>query len=173
MTNSRASRTAIRCQSALKETGSITEPWRELVYADEVPLLQNNDNSTKKIVVDRFEGTADSSVSQDYILKLGSYVNKTVGELKQAILTTIKPFSYKASLCIQVEGNVIEACRNWNNDSFIIKQGATVCTVCVKNIYDNGKWAFVEVFSYVYDKYVGVIGNGRWQQMKKVSLVDV
>lgn len=152
---------------------SATKTFRELAYADEVPVLQDNGNGTKKIVVDRFEGTSDSSVSQDYIQRLGNYANKTVGELKQAILDIIKPFSYKASICIQAGGDIIEACRNWSNDSFIINPGSIVCTICIKNIFDNGKWAFVEVFSYVHENYVGVIANGRWLPMKKVSLIDV
>lgn len=173
MTSSRASRTAIRCQSALKETGVINEPWRELAYADEVPVLKDNGNNTKKITVDRFEGTSDSSVSQDYIQDLGSYTNRTVGELKQTILDSISIFNYKACIYIRITGHMIKACQNWENDSYVIEPGGTLNTICIRNIYDRGRWAFIEMFSYGYDKYVTFLSNGKWMPMKKVSLIDV
>lgn len=172
MTSSRASRTAIRCQSALKETGEINEPWRELAYADEVPILKDNGNNTKKIVVDRLEGVADSSVSQDYIQNLGSYVNRTVGELKQAILDAIRTFDLKACIYIRAEGHIIRACQNWANDSYVIEPGGTLNTICIRNIYGRGSWAFIEIFSYGYDKYVTFLSNTRWMPMKKVNLID-
>lgn len=166
-------RAAVRCQHNLQAIGSITEPWRELAYTDEVPLLQDNGNNTTKITVDRLEGTADSSVSQDYIRNLGNFTRKTVGELKQAILDTIKLFPGKAFICIRVGGQLINACRNWSNDNYVIEPGAEMNTICVSNIYSNAQWAFVEIWSYAMDKYVTFISNGKWMPMKKVNLIDV
>lgn len=147
--------------------------FRELAYTDETPLLQDNGNNTKKIVVDRVEGTADSSVSQDYIQDLGIFTNKTAGELKQAILDAISTFNSKACIYIRFGGNVVKACQNWANDSYVIEPGGTLNTICIRNIYDRGRWAFIEIFSYGYDKYVTFLSNGKWMPMKKVSLVDV
>lgn len=75
MTSSRASRTAIRCQSALKETGEINEPWRELAYADEVPIL-NSDGTI----------SVTSRQTQELLTTyLGDMRGSTVGEIKEAI----------------------------------------------------------------------------------------
>lgn len=75
MSSSRASRTAIRCQSALKETGEINEPWRELAYADEVPIL-NSDGTI----------SVTSRQTQELLTTdLGDMRGSTVGEIKEAI----------------------------------------------------------------------------------------
>lgn len=166
-------RLQFRAQAGLNSTTPITTSWREIPYVDETPLLQDNGNNTKKISVDRLEGTADSSVSQDYIQNLGDYTNKTAGELKQAILNAISTFNSKACIYIRVQGNISKACQNWANDSYVIEPGETLNTICIRNIYDRGRWAFIEIFSYGYDKYVTFLSNGRWMPMKKVSLVDV
>lgn len=165
-------RIAYRGSGDLNSTTPITRSWREIPYVDETPLLQDNGNNTKKIVVDRLEGVADSSVSQDYIQDLGSYVNRTVGELKQAILDAIRTFNLKACIYIRAEGHIIKACQNWGNDSYVIEPGAALNTICIRNIYSRGSLAFVEIFSYGYDKYVTYISNGNWMPMKKVNLID-
>lgn len=170
---SQIKRIAYRGSGDLNSTTPITTSWREIPYVDETPLLQDNGNNTKKISVDRLEGTADSSVSQDYIQNLGDYTNKTAGELKQAILNAISTFNSKACIYIRVQGNISKACQNWANDSYVIEPGETLNTICIRNIYDRGRWAFIEIFSYGYDKYVTFLSNGRWMPMKKVSLVDV
>lgn len=166
-------RIAYRGSGSLNATTPITTSWREIPYVDEVPLLQDNGSNTTKITVDRFEGTADSGISQDYIQDLGSYTNRTVGELKQAILDAISIFNYKACIYIRLTGHMIKACQNWANDSYVIEPGGTLNTICIRNIYDRGKWAFIEIFSYGYDKYVTFLSSGRWMPMKKVSLIDV
>lgn len=151
---------------------SANETFRELAYTDEVPILKDNGGNTKKISVDRLEGVADASLSQDYGLNLGTFRGKTVRELKQAILDAIKPFSKKACIYISVEGHLPRACQHWSDDSYVIDPGGTLNTICVKNIYDHGKWAFVEMFSYGYDKYTTFISNGKWMPMKTVNLID-
>jgi hypothetical protein len=165
-------RIAYRGSGDLNSTTPITTSWREIPYVDETPLLQDNGNNTKKIVVDRVEGTADSSVSQDYIQDLGNYTNRTVGELKQAILDAIRTFNLKACIYIRAAGHIIKACQNWANDSYVIERGGTVNTICIRNIYDRGRWAFIEIFSYGYEKYITFLSNTRWMPMKKVNLID-
>lgn len=168
-----ANRLKFRAQAGLNSTTPITESWRELAYADEVPILKDNGGNTTKITVDRLEGTADSSASQDYIQNLGTFTNRTVGELKQAILDAIKTFNLKACIYIRAEGNITKACQNWTNDSYVIEPGGTLNTICIRNIYGGGSWAFIEIFSYGYDKYVTFLSNSRWMPMKKVNLIDV
>lgn len=53
-------RVAVRGQGNVYNN-PITTGWKELAYTDEVPMLSDNGNNTKKITVDRLEGTADRS----------------------------------------------------------------------------------------------------------------
>lgn len=171
MTSSRATRTAVRCQHNLQAIGSITEPWRALAYADEVPLLKDNGNNTKKIAVDRLEGTADFSKCTAPIINIGSYRNKTVKELKDKLKEIIGA-SNDGNYFI-VEANNVDRdflANNWFNDAAILTGGASYIVFHISDI--SGGRTALTTFRTPSFKYEVFLASGNWTKVDKWATQD-
>ena len=164
-------RIAYRGSGDLNSTTPITTSWREIPYVDETPLLQDNGNNTKKIVVDRLEGTADSSKCTAPIINIGSYRNKTVKELRDKLKEIIGTSNNGHSFI--VEANNVDRdflANNWFNDAAILNGGADYVTFHISCI-SGGRTALI-TFRTPSSKYEVFLDSGNWTRVDKWATQD-
>lgn len=169
LTSTSARRAAVRGYADLGDTFVINEPWRELAYTDEVPLLKDNGGNTTKITVDRFEGIADKAVvtsTMEPYIDGGYFANKSIGDLKSFLKSTISKNKDKLYYYVRLHDIAWNDLKQqWGNDSTIIKPGATsILCFIINTLY--GTYAYLEFITYGAEKLCTVLSNNIWQEMQ-------
>lgn len=165
MTSSRSTRISVRCEAGLIEKGAITEPWREIPYADEVPLL-NNDGTI----------SVTSNRTQELLTaNLGDMRGSTVGKIKEEI-NKVFNLSQGGIMVISLLLDVSGFLGHIGSDSYTTSNKGTKYTIILSGNHKYQKgYALGEIKDVgSMQSYYFRINNGSYEYLgESVTMEDV
>jgi hypothetical protein len=134
----------------------------------------SNTNLVTNLNADLLDGVHNGNITADkinYLVTLEGISNETVGQLKDRLKLalannyTIHNFN---AMIYSVGSSLIS---NWNNNAFVLTDGAGYTTIKVTN--NVGNYAYLEFTSY-YDKfhYSTTLTNNVWGELRHYAFTD-